>query len=191
MTEELLRYGLELESINILGIKAPDGTEKLYHVEREKAKLEDEIELLKAKEKLEIEKRAFEASKKEFEREQLIQDAQIELEATKYTAQTQKMKGETDAEVLERTQEAKIAGEAKLIEISGDKTAKIVEAERKRFRSEKEEKQYIKQRITDLKAKLDQFDDMLADNKISKDIYEIRIKRIEKELDRLNKRLLE
>ena len=52
MTEELLRYGLELESINILGIKAPEGTENLFRVERVKAKVKDEREILNAKEQL-------------------------------------------------------------------------------------------------------------------------------------------
>jgi membrane protease subunit (stomatin/prohibitin family) len=191
MTEELLRYGLELESINILGIKAPEGTEKLFGVEREKAKIEDEREILKAKEQLEVEKRALEASKKDFERKQRILEAQSELEAAKYTTQTQKLKGETDAAVLEKTQEAKVAGDAKIIDIKGDKIVKIVEAEAAKSKFEKEEKQLIKQSIEEHKAKLNQLDDMLATDKISKDIYEMRVKRIEKELDELNRRLRE
>jgi regulator of protease activity HflC (stomatin/prohibitin superfamily) len=191
MTEELLRYGLELESINILGIKAPEGTEKLFGVEREKAKMEDEREILKAKEQLESEKRALEASKKDFERKQKILEAQSELEAAKYSTQTQKLKGETEAAVLEKTQEAKVAGDAKIIGVMGDKTAKIVEAETAKIKSEKEKKEFIKQNIEELKAKLNQFDDMLATDKISKDIYEMRVKRVEKELDELNRRLRE
>jgi len=191
MTEELLRYGLELESFNILGIKAPKSTEKLFGVERAKAKIEDEREILKSKEQLEKEKRDIEALKKDFERKQKILEAQTELEATKYTTQTQKMKGETDASILEKIEKAKVAGDSKIISVTGDKTVKIVEAEAVKVKGEKEEKQFIKQNIADLKAKLNQLDDMLAGDKISKDIYEVRVKRIEKELDELNRRLSE
>ena len=180
MTEELLRYGLELESFNILGIKAPESMNKLFGVERERAKIEDEREILKAKEQLEEEKRAFEASKKEFELKQKILEAQSELEATKYTTQTEKMKGETKATILEKTEEAKVAGDTK-----------ILEAESVKLRSEQEKRQIIREDIADLKSKLNQLDDMLASDKISKDIYEIRVKRIEKELDDLNRRLRE
>lgn len=117
MVEELLRYGLELDSINVLGIKAPEGTEKLFRVEREKAKLLDDREILKAKAELEAESSKIESSK--------------------------------EVQVL------------------------------------------IKQKIEKLREKLNQFDDMLAADKISKEIYETRVKRIEKELDNLNRRLKE
>jgi regulator of protease activity HflC (stomatin/prohibitin superfamily) len=180
ITDELLRYGLEFESINILGIKAPEGTEKLFGAEREKAKIKDEREILNAKEQLEAEKRVFEATKKEFERKQKILEAQSELEATKFSTQTQKMKGETEAAVLEKTQKAKVAGNIKILETKANKLV-----------SEQEEKELIKQNIAELKTKLSEFDDLLAADKISKEIYELRVKRIEKELNELSRRLSE
>jgi len=36
VTEEFIRYGLELETLNIIGIKTPEGKEKLFELEREK-----------------------------------------------------------------------------------------------------------------------------------------------------------
>ncbi|MEJ2296653.1 MAG: SPFH domain-containing protein, partial [Candidatus Lokiarchaeota archaeon] len=124
MIEELLRYGLELDSINILGIKAPEGTENLFRVEREKAKIKDDQEILKAKGELEAKRRFFK-----------VESVKIE--------------------------------------------------------SSKEKKTLIKQQMEELRDKLDQFDDMLAADKISKEIYEMRVKRIEKELDGLTRRLRE
>ena len=38
VTEEFLRYGIELETLNIIGIKTPEGTEKLFELEKEKTK---------------------------------------------------------------------------------------------------------------------------------------------------------
>jgi regulator of protease activity HflC (stomatin/prohibitin superfamily) len=124
MIEELLRYGLELDSINILGFKAPEGTEKLFRVEREKAKIKDDREILKAKGEYEKERRAL-------------------------------------------------------------------EAELVKLESSKEEKMLIRQKMEEIREKLNQFDDMLAANKISKEVYEMRIKRIEKEFDDLSRRLKE
>jgi len=52
LTEEFLRYGLTLETFNLLGIKPSEGTEKLYEVEREKETITDEMKISELKKKL-------------------------------------------------------------------------------------------------------------------------------------------
>jgi len=52
VTEEFLKYGLDLEALNVLGIQVPDGVESLYgenEIEEKKALLKEEIQELKEK----------------------------------------------------------------------------------------------------------------------------------------------
>lgn len=109
ITEEFLRYGLSLETFNLLGLKPPEGTENLYKVEREKERIADEMEISKMKEELELQKMEFESTNQ--------------------------------------------------------------------------------REISKLKRKLDELDALLAEGKLSKDIYETRVNRIEKELKECEKRL--
>ncbi|MFX1357657.1 MAG: SPFH domain-containing protein [Promethearchaeota archaeon] len=180
VTEELSIYGLELETINIVGVKAPEGTDKLFQVEREKSRVTDEVEMLKMKTELETQKMELESTKKEFERKQKVLDAQMELEKTKFKAEAEKIEGEVKTDLLGKQQEAIVSGKVKVIEAVGDKAAEIAKLD---------ERERIKQKITDLKEKLDKFDDLLAEDKITKEAYNVRIERIEKELSELEKLL--
>jgi regulator of protease activity HflC (stomatin/prohibitin superfamily) len=71
VTEELLRYGLELDSLNIIGIQAPEGVENLYKIERETSKVGEELELLKLKGQLESKQFEHESAKRPLEPQQL------------------------------------------------------------------------------------------------------------------------
>ena len=65
VTEEFLRYGLELETFNVIGIKAPDDTEKLFKDDKER------IEYL-AQQKNEINKRVEDLKNKLKEQQDLL-----------------------------------------------------------------------------------------------------------------------
>ena len=54
--------------------------------------------------------------------------------------------------------------------------------------AQKKRKQ-LKRKIEELKQKLNKFDDMIAEGKISEDIYKIRVNRIENELKNLENKL--
>ena len=77
------------------------------------------------------------------------------------------------------------------METHGDKAVKIAEvtSQAKLQELKEEERKRIEGKIADLKAKLDKFDDLLAEDKISKDIYKTRMERTEKELKELEKKL--
>ncbi|MFW9951102.1 MAG: SPFH domain-containing protein, partial [Candidatus Thorarchaeota archaeon] len=100
VVEEFLRYGLELETLDILGVKTPGGNETLFNVEKVKFKLSEDAEIYK-----------------------------LNLE---------------------------LANSGK--------------------------------RIAELKEKLDTLDELLVNDKISKDLYKTRVQRIEKELKELEQR---
>ncbi len=65
VTEEFLRYGLELEAFNVIGIKIPDDAEKLFKHDKER------VEYL-AKQKKEIQKRIEELKNKLKEQQDLL-----------------------------------------------------------------------------------------------------------------------
>ncbi len=65
VTEEFLRYGLELETLNVIGIKAPDDAEKLFKEDKER------IEYF-AKQKKNLQKRIEELKNKLKEQQDLL-----------------------------------------------------------------------------------------------------------------------
>ncbi|MFX1456358.1 MAG: hypothetical protein ACFFDB_13370, partial [Promethearchaeota archaeon] len=134
-------------------------------------------------EDLELQKMEFEASKRDLRRREEILDAQSKVEKTKYLAEAEKVEGEVKADLLEKQQRARAAGEAKLIETQGDQVAKIAEVRNR------ENKKAIEKEIAKLKQKLDEFDTLLAEGKISSKVYETRVTRIENELREYEKRL--
>lgn len=148
VSEELMVYGLELETLNIIGVKALEA----------KGKISDQLEVLKLKKELEAQKLELDSIKKAHERKEDILDSQLELEKTKIKA---------EAEYIE--------GNVKYIESRGD--------------SATTEGNQIKLEIANLKRKLDKFDDLLAEDKISNDVYKTRVERIEKELEELESKL--
>jgi regulator of protease activity HflC (stomatin/prohibitin superfamily) len=188
VSEELMKYGLELETLNIIGVKAPEGTEKLFEVEREKVKMSDELELLKLKQELEAQKRDFESTKKEYERKEAILNSKMELERTRMRSEAEQIAGEVKSDLLRKQKEAAVAGEIKLMESHGEKAVKIAEITSEAILRE-DEKKRVEQNITELKNKLEKFDEMLAEGKISTDIYKTRVERIEKELKELENKL--
>ncbi|MFX1366710.1 MAG: SPFH domain-containing protein [Promethearchaeota archaeon] len=105
--DEFISYGLELESLNILGIQNPAGMETLYRTEREKSELIDELELLKQKQELEAKKMELEAAKKAFEREQVELNAKAKLAEKKYAIEADKLEKRIETEFLEKEQKAR------------------------------------------------------------------------------------
>ncbi|MFX1447212.1 MAG: SPFH domain-containing protein [Promethearchaeota archaeon] len=188
VSEEFMKYGLELETLNIIGVKAPEGTEKLFEVEREKGKVSDELEVLQLKKELEAQKMELESAKKAYKRKEDILDSKMILEKTKLRAEAEQIEGDVKSDLLGKQKEAAVAGEVKLMDTHGEKAIKIAEITSEAKLRENERKE-IKQKISELKDKLDKFDDLLAEDKISKDIYKTRVERTEKELKELEKKL--
>ncbi len=124
ITDEFIRYGLELETFNLIGIQVPEGAESLYRTDREKSLMAGEIELLKKKQELEAQKMEFEASKKVFERKQAELDAKAKLEEEKYLVEASKLEKIVDVEILEKEQKQK----------SREKLLKLKQREKKKLR---------------------------------------------------------
>jgi len=188
VSDEFMRYGLELETLNIIGVKAPKGTEKLFDVEREKGKVSDELEILRLKKELETQKMELESAQKAYRRKEDILDSKLELEKTKLKSEAEQVEGDVKSDLLGKQREANVAGEVKLMETHGDKAVKIAEiTSEARLREDDRKKK--KQKIAELKVKLDKLDDLLADDKISKEVYNTRMERIEKDLKELESKL--
>jgi len=175
VSEEFMRYGLELETLNIIGVKALEGTEKLFEKERAKGKISDELDVLQLKKELEAQKLELESVKKAYKRKEDILDSELELEKSKIKAEVEQIEGDVKSNLLGKQSEASVAGKIKLMESRGENV--VIEENQ------------IKQEIADLKSKLDKFDDLLAEDKISKDIYKTRVERTEKELKELENKL--
>ncbi len=191
ITEEFVSYGLDLETLDVIGIKSPEGMEQIYQLEKEKASIADELELLKVKGDLEAQKMDMDAVRKARERQEEILDATSDLEKTKLITEAKKMEGTVVIDLLEREEKARVAGDVKIMETTGDKEIKIAEIQVESEKNEKIKRKVIKQEIADLKEKLKSFDDLLAEGKISEDAYKMRISRIEKELKNLEKNLID
>lgn len=202
----LTHWGIELINMEIEGFKLPEEFEEIGQVsmetsiEKQKAisdreRIKEEIETVKIQSELEAKKREIEANRKGFEREQAVIDSQIGYEKAKYDAKAKEIEGTVSVELLEKQQKAKAAGDVAKIEVTGDKMAKIVEAQAGVDKSQedlkRERQQKIKQEISELKEKLNKFDDLLAEGKLSEDIYKVRVSRIEKELKDLETKLLD
>jgi len=176
ITDEFLRYGLNLESFNLIGLKLPEGTEKLYEVDREQERTADELEMQKMKKDIELQKLELEAAKKDFKRKEELLDAKSKAEKAKYDAEAERIDGDVKTDLLERQQTAKVAGDVKIIEAKKG--------------LEESEKKLIQEKISELKEKLDKFDNLLTEGKISSDVYNTRVNRIEKELKELERKLI-
>lgn len=202
----LTHWGIELINMEIEGFKLPEEFEEIGQVsmetslEKQKAisdreRIKEEIETVKIQSELEAQKREIEANRKGFEREQAVIDSQIGYEKAKYDAKAKEIEGTVSVELLEKQQKAKAAGDVAKIEVTGDKMAKIVEAQAGVDKSQedlkRERQQKIKQEISELKEKLNKFDDLLAEGKLSEDIYKVRVSRIEKDLKDLETKLLD
>lgn len=176
-------------------------------LQKEKQKMRDEIELMKMQRELASESREITKDDKKFKREQVVFDAQAGYEKTKLDSKALKSQGEVQAELMKKREEAKVAGEAELIKTKGETGAKITKLEADRdvdiahakagalakdkAKKDKNQKQegLILEKIEELKTKLEKFDDLLTEGKISEDIYKMRVTRIEKELRALENKL--
>lgn len=202
----LTHWGIELINMEIEGFKLPEEFEEIGQIsmetslEKQKAisdrgRMKEKIETLKIQSELEGKKREIEADRKGFEREQAVIDSKIGYEKAKYDAGAKHIDGTVSVELLEKEQKAKVAGDVAKIEVTGDKIAKIVEAQAGVDKSQedlkRERQQKIKKEISELKEKLNQFDNLLAEGKVSKDIYKMRVSRIEKDLKALESKLLD
>jgi membrane protease subunit (stomatin/prohibitin family) len=188
VSEEFMKYGLELETLNIIGVKGPEGTDKLFRIEQEKSKISEDIEILKLKKELEAQKMELDAQKQAYVRTQDILNSQLALDKTILKTEAEHIEGEVKAHLKEKQNKAAVAGEVRLIETHGEKAVKIAEINSETKKREDERNQTV-QRIAELKSKLDKFDDLLAEDKITKDIYKTRVKRVEKELEELESKL--
>jgi hypothetical protein len=166
----LTHWGIEVINLEIEGFKLPVQYEDLGNIVMEGK--------IKAGKKTQIKE------DKAFDREQGVLDAQAGYEKAKMEAETKKVKGEVETELLEKESVAKVAGEVKIIRAKGE-----VEKELEEKREQKN--QQIRREIAELKQKLDKFDDMLAEGKITQEIYKMRVIRIEKDLKELESKLLE
>jgi regulator of protease activity HflC (stomatin/prohibitin superfamily) len=191
ITDEFVSYGLDLETLYVIGIKSPEGMEQLYNLEKEKASVADELELLKVKGELDAQKMDMGSARKARERQEEILDATTNLEKTKLITEAKKVEGTVAMDLLESEEKARVAGDVKIIETAGDKEIKIAEIQGESEKNEKMKRNVIKQEIADLNEKLNSFDNLLAEGKISEDVYKMRISRIEKELKNLEKKLIE
>jgi regulator of protease activity HflC (stomatin/prohibitin superfamily) len=202
----LSHWGIELTNLEIEGLKLPEEFEEIGQIaiksSLEKRKvvserdlMKEEIETIRIKSDLEAEKRALEAEKKSFERDQEILDAKAGYEKAKHVTAAKEMEGRVSVELLEKEEKAKVAGDVAKIEVSGEKVAKIVEAkariDKKEEEIKKEQENRIKKEITELKEKLNQLDDLLAEGKVSQDIYKMRVTRIEKDIKDLENKLID
>ncbi|TFF97432.1 MAG: hypothetical protein EU547_04310 [Promethearchaeota archaeon] len=180
LVEDFMNYGLELESINVLGIQVPEGMESLYEDDKQKSVLSKEKEIMELEKVVQTKKRELEAAKKSYEREQKVLDAQSKLEEIKYISEAEKLSGFSSAEVLEKQKTAEVAGDVAKIR-AGSKNQDEIKEEK--FLS-------IDLKIKELNEKLNQLDDLLASGKMSEDVYKIRVKRVEKQIESLeNKKL--
>lgn len=131
-------------------------------------------------------------------------DAQPGLETAEFDSEAQKLQGEVQAEVMGKREVAKVAGEVELIKTKGESSGQLtkLEADRdvqiaqaqagikaKKSKPSKQE-ELIREKISELKEKLEKFDDLLTEGKISEEIYKMRITRIEKELKSLENKLI-
>ena len=166
---------------------------------------------MRIQKELALEKLKMDEMEKDFKRDQTVKDAQIDFEKAKFDTRIQHERGKVDAELKEKQELAKVAGEvrliqantggdSKIIEIEADRDVKIAQAnaganikkskEAKVLRDKREKhRKLILRNINDLKEKLDKFDDLYANGKISEDIYKVRVNRIEKELKQLEDKL--
>jgi len=173
-------------------------------LQKEKQKMREEIELVKLEREISAEKRKIVSDDKSFSREQTVLDAQSGLETAEFDSEAQKLQGGVQAEVMGKREVAKVAGEVELIKTKGDSSGQLtkLEADRdvqiaqaqagvkdKKSKPSKQE-ELIREKISELKEKLEKFDDLLTEGKISEDIYKMRIIRIEKELKTLENKLI-
>ncbi|MBD3214460.1 MAG: hypothetical protein GF311_17745 [Candidatus Lokiarchaeota archaeon] len=185
--EDFLKYGMEFESLNLLGIQVPEGVDSLYETDKQKSKISEEIKILKLKKDLETKKRELKAAKKSFEREQEILEAKKERDKMTYLSERDKLEGLTKSEIIEQQGKASVAGDLAKMKLESEKEVKIAEFQ---TNHPLKNKKRIENRILKLKQKLNQFDELLSSGKISEETYSLRVRRIEKEINELEEKLL-
>ena len=189
IADEFINYGLDLDAIYIIGIKTPEGMEQLYKLERDKANVSDELELLKTKRELDSLKREITSERRAHERKEEILDATSDLQWTKIKSEEKAIEGNVGVDLLEKEVKAKVSGDVEIIKAKGEEAVKLAEAESHKSELDELKLKETESKIAELKEKLNQFDDMLAEGKISEDVYKIRINRVEKELKDLEHKL--
>lgn len=200
----LAHWGIEVINLEVEGFVLPKEFDELGSMAMEKMldgagsnqereRMKEEIEKLKIQGELEAQRRALEGDKRDYMRDQDYKDATAGYENAKYIAGAKQVEGGVDVELLEKTSKAMVAGDVARIEVTGDKVAKIVGAQasvdEKNREKHREKKAKIRSEIAELKAKLDKFDDLIADGKITQEVYKMRVQRIEKDLRALENKL--
>ena len=174
---------------------------------KKERKLDEELQLMDKKKKLAKKEIELTSIEKTFDREQSILDAQTDYEKTKYEILTEKGLGDVKTDLLGKQEEAKVSGDARMLKlntekditlakIGAEKDVKIARAKAKmddedelQKKGLEKKRKEVKKEIAKLKEKLDKFDDLFAEGKISEDTYKLRINRIEKELKDLEEKL--
>ena len=107
----------------------------------------------------------------------------------KIKSEEKAIEGNVDVDILEKEVKAKVSGDVEIIKAKGEEAVKLAEAESRKSKLDELKLKETESKIAELKEKLTQFDDMLAEGKISEDVYKIRINRVEKELKDLEHKL--
>lgn len=180
-----------------------DHERELTAVKRKKQKIKQQVELTKAQKELTVVERELDKDQLDYEREKEILDAKTEYETAKFKSEAKILHGTAEADIAAKREEAAVAGEVKILETKGNKEAELTEInahrdikiamakagmlEKEELEKEKRhsEKVKLEVKISKIKAKMDKFDDMLADGKISEETYKMRISRLENELNEL------
>ena len=173
---------------------------ELSAVKREKEKIKQQVELTKVQRELAMAERDMDKDDIDFKREKELIEAKTEYETAKFKSEAKILHGSADADVIARKEEAAVAGEVKIIEAKGNTEADLSEInanrdvkiamakagmlDKEELEKEKKrnEKTRLEAKISKLKAKIDKFDDMLENGKISEGTYKMRIFRLENEL---------
>ncbi len=194
-TKSSMKGSVELDTL-----KAELETEKekakiksATELEREgRSVMKEQIETLRLKRELEAGKRDLLSDDKSFERQQDISSSQSAYDKAKYEAGAKQIHGAVDVDLAEKRGAAEVSGKARLAEIDAIKEVKIAEIKAKDKGGDdkaKEKQKQIKKQIEEIKAKMSQFDDLLAQGKVSSDIYKMRVDRLERDLKDLESKL--
>ena len=174
-------------------------------LEKAKQDMQDEIELVKLNREISAEKRKIVSDEKSFSREQTVLDAKVDYKTADFDSKAQRLQGEAQADVMGKREVAKVAGEVELIKTKGETDGQLtkLEADRdvqiaqaqagvkaKKAKSSSKQEEIIREKISEIKEKIEKFDDLLTEGKISEDTYKMRITRLEKELKTLENKLI-
>ncbi len=206
LEEKLEKARLAKTKTSMKGAVELDTLKTELEIEKEKAKIKsateleregrsvmkEQIETLRLKRELEASKRDITSDDRSFERQQELASSQTHYDKAKYDSGAKQIHGAVDVDLLEKKSSAEVAGKARITQIEADRDVNIAQAKAKGKDIDekgKEKQKEVKKQINELKQKMSQFDDLLAQGKVSSDIYKMRMDRMEKDLKDLENKL--